>query len=150
MEGRPTTGSTGRPGRIGLKYGPVGGSPRESSMIRRLLLAASAGLTFVAFLAGHGIAPAAAQTSTALTGRVSSAEEGAMEGVVVSAKKAGSTVTISVVSDDQGRFSFPQAKLEPGRHSLRIRATGYELAAPASVEVSAGSTAPVDLKLRKV
>src|SRR6266853_2500930 len=135
MEGRPTTGSAGRPGRIGLKYGPVGGVPKGVVMIRRLLLAASAGLTFVAFLAGHGVAPAADQISTALTGRVSSAEEGAMEGVVVSAKKAGSTVTISVVSDDQGRFSFPSAKLESGGYSLRVRATGYDLDGPVSVDV---------------
>jgi len=33
-----------------------------------------------------------------------------MEGVVVSAKKAGSTVTVSVVSDGQGRFSFPSSE----------------------------------------
>src|SRR6267378_7467310 len=94
--------------RIGLKYrASRRRSTRESSMTRtrRLLLGASAGLMFVAFLAGGGIA--AAQTSTALTGRVSSAEEGVMEGAVVSAKKAGSTVTVSVVSDAQGRFSFP-------------------------------------------
>ena len=48
-----------------------------------------------------------------------------MEGVVVSARKAGATVTISVVSDSQGRYSFP-AKLSP-RVPLRIRAVGYEL-----------------------
>src|SRR5438067_13733349 len=38
----------------------------------------------------------------ALTGQVTSAEEGRMEGVLVSAKKAGSTITITVVTDDQG------------------------------------------------
>jgi streptogramin lyase len=104
---------------------------------RFFLLAVAAGL-------------AAAQPAAALTGRVTSAEDGAMEGVVVSAKKAGSTVTISVVSDAEGRFSFPPAKLGPGRHSLRIRATGYELEDPTSVEVSTANPAPVDLKLRKV
>src|SRR5216117_802299 len=94
--------------RIGLKYRTSRrGSTRESSMTRRLLFVVSAGLVFIALLAGRG--PTAAQTSTALTGRVSSAEEGAMEGVVVSAKKAGSTVTVSVVSDDRGRFSFPSS-----------------------------------------
>ena len=31
------------------------------------------------------------------------------------------TVTISVVSDDKGNFSFPAAKLEPGSYTLRIR-----------------------------
>src|SRR5882762_2843261 len=136
--------------RIGLKYrASRRGSTRESSMTRRLLLVASAGLMFVAFLAG-GIAPAAAQTSTALTGRVSSAEEGAMEGVVVSAKKAGSTVTVSVVSDAQGRFSFPSAKLGSGSYSLKVRATGYELDGPGSAEITLALPVAVDLKLRKV
>jgi streptogramin lyase len=98
-----------------------------------------------------GIDPAAAaEPAAALTGRVTSAEEGAMEGVVVSAKKAGATVRISVVSDAQGRFSFPQAKLEPGRYSLRIRATGYDLDEPGPVEVAASKAVSVELKLRKV
>ncbi len=118
-------------------------------MTRRLLLVASAGLTLVAFLAGGSIAPAAAQTSTALTGRVSSAEEGALEGVVVSAKKAGSTVTVSVVSDGQGRFSFPSSKLGSGSYSLKIRATGYELDGPRPVEITLALPVAVDLKLRK-
>jgi virginiamycin B lyase len=50
---------------------------------------------------------AAANSNAALTGQVTSEAEGAMEGVVVSAKKEGSTVTVSVISDAQGRFSFP-------------------------------------------
>ena len=50
-----------------------------------------------------------------------------MEGVLVSAKKAGSTITITVVSDKDGRFSFPASKLEPGQYALRIRAIGYDL-----------------------
>src|SRR5215470_7720167 len=44
-----------------------------------------------------------AQTPAALSGQVSSAKEGAMEGVVVSAKKAGSTITVSVVTDEKNR-----------------------------------------------
>lgn len=119
-------------------------------MTRRLLLVASAGLTFVAFLGGGSAGPAEAQISTALTGRVSSAEEGAMEGVVVSARKAGSTVTVSVVSDDRGRFAFPSSKLGSGSYSLKIRATGYELEAPSSVEITLALPVAVDLKLRKV
>jgi hypothetical protein len=34
-----------------------------------------------------------------------------MEGVVVSAKKEGSTIAISVVTDAQGRFAFPANRL---------------------------------------
>ncbi|HYY61854.1 MAG TPA: carboxypeptidase-like regulatory domain-containing protein, partial [Burkholderiales bacterium] len=61
-----------------------------------------------------------------LSGRVTSAEEGAMEGVLVSAKREGSTITVTVVSDAQGRYSFPEKRLAPGRYALRVRAVGYE------------------------
>jgi streptogramin lyase len=115
---------------------------------RRFSFVVIAGLALAVLYAG--IDPAAAEPAAALTGRVTSAEEGAMEGVVVSAKKAGATVRISVVSDAQGRFSFPQAKLEPGRYSLRIRATGYDVDDPGPVEVAAGKAVSVELKLRKV
>ena len=43
-----------------------------------------------------------ASAQTALSGQVSSSEEGAMEGVLVSAKKEGSTITTTVVSNDKG------------------------------------------------
>ena len=100
-------------------------------------------------LAGPGLLPAQAQTPAALTGQVSSGEAGPMEGVLISAKKAGSTITITVVSDAQGNYSFPATKLEPGQYSLRIRAVGYDLDRPASVDVAAQQPAKYDLKLRK-
>jgi streptogramin lyase len=103
--------------------------------MRSLLLAAS-------FLA----TPALAQSL--LGGVVVSAEEGAMEGVVVSAKRVGSTVTTSVVSDAAGHFSFP-ARLDAGRYALRIRASGYELEGPAQVAISPDEPASLELKLRK-
>jgi streptogramin lyase len=102
---------------------------------------------FAAALLAALSASAAAQT--ALSGTVSSAEEGAMEGVLVRAKKAGSTITITVVSDAKGRYAFPAAKLLPGSYGLRIRAAGYDLAGPDSAEVAAGKTATADLKLKK-
>src|SRR3954468_10384130 len=94
-------------------------------------------------------APSVLHAQVALTGQVSSAEEGAMEGVVVSAKKGGSTITISVVSDKDGRFDFPAQKLQPGHYALSIRAVGYDLSAAAAAEVAAAQTATADLKLRK-
>ncbi len=63
--------------------------------------AAATALPLILSLAAYAQAPAA------LTGQVSSAKEGAMEGVVVSAKKAGGTITVSVISDDKGRYSLP-------------------------------------------
>ena len=75
----------------------------------------------------HTAAPAFAQTAAALSGEVSSAKEGAMEGVVVSAKRDGSTITVSVISDDKGHFSFPASRLDPGHYAIGIRAVGYDI-----------------------
>src|SRR6266850_3491871 len=76
---------------------------------------------------------ARANGTLALTGQVSSQKEGLMEGVVVGAKKDGSTITVNVVSDAKGRFGIPAAKLDPGRYSLTIRAVGYDLAGPTTL-----------------
>src|SRR5881296_1007661 len=105
-----------------------------------LVATAVLSVAFAAYSAG-----AAAQA--ALAGKVSSAEEGAMEGVLVSAKKAGTTITITVVSDKEGRYSFPAAKLEPGRYAIRIRAVGYDLDGPGAVDITA-QRATLDLKLK--
>lgn len=92
---------------------------------------------------------AQAPSSAALTGIVSSQEEGPMEGVVVSAKREGSTITISVLSNAQGQFSFPRTKLDPGKYDLHIRAVGYDLTDPGPVEVTSQKAAQIDLKLVK-
>ena len=97
----------------------------------------------LAFWAG-----AAAAQSPALTGEVTSAREGAMEGVLVSAQAAGSPITVTVVSDAHGRYAFPAERLPAGTYALTIRAVGYELAAPASAQVAPGHTASADLQLR--
>jgi len=75
-----------------------------------------------------------------LTGSVTSAEEGAMEGVLVSAQAAGSPVTVTVVSDEHGRFRFPDGRLAPGHYALRIRAIGYELDGPQAADLGAATT----------
>ena len=105
----------------------------------------------IAVLSYVGVRATQAETSggAALAGQVSSQEEGPMEGVLVSAKRTGSTLTITVASDAQGRYSFPRNRLEPGQYSLRIRAIGYELDGSGSVEVTEQKTAQLDLKLRK-
>jgi len=89
------------------------------------------------------------ETSVALTGQVTSAEEGPMEGVLISAKKAGSTITVTVVSDERGRYRFPRARLEPGQYTFRIRAVGYDLDGPGAVEITPHQTATADVKLRR-
>jgi virginiamycin B lyase len=113
-----------------------------------LSLAIPASLTLLLVSSQSGMLHA--QTpARALTGQVSSAEEGAMEGVLVNAKKNGANVTVTVVSDKDGRYSFPAARLDPGSYAISIRAVGYEVAGKPSADVGAGKTANVDLKLRK-
>jgi Carboxypeptidase regulatory-like domain len=106
----------------------------------------SLSLTFVASLTLLLIAAPtetlrAQAPAAALSGQVSSAEEGAMEGVLVSAKKPGSTITVTVASDKDGRYSFPAARLEPGQYAVSIRAVGYDADGRPSAEVAAGRTA---------
>ncbi len=112
----------------------------------RNLLAALAGVSLLVLSAGQLVSAADAP---ALTGTVTSAEEGAMEGVLVSAKKTGSNITITVVSDAKGNYRFPASKLEPGQYAIRIRAIGYDLDGRVNADVAAQKTATADLKLRK-
>jgi virginiamycin B lyase len=119
-------------------------------MLKKTLLAAviaTAAVTVLFTAANYTIAASA--PGVALSGQVSSAEEGRMEGVLVSAKGEGSTVTVTVVSDAKGQYSFPSSKLAPGRYTLAIRAAGYEWENPQPAEVAAQKIAQLDLKLRK-
>jgi len=117
-----------------------------------------AALVAVVFLVGFLVlrtsveaqqAPAAAG---ALSGTIRSVKEGLMEGVLVSAKRAGSTMTTTVVTNAQGAYTFPRARLEPGQYNVSIRATGYVLDAPApkaQVTVTAVNAAQLNLNLRE-
>ena len=99
--------------------------------MRRTSIVAVFGLLAVTLLLPE---PAPAQTS-ALTGQVTSAKEGAMEGVVVSAKKLGSTVTISVATDDQGRFMVPE--LPNASYNVWVR--GYGLVDSTPIQMKPGT-----------
>jgi virginiamycin B lyase len=92
-----------------------------------------------------GLVGAQAQS---LSGTVSSTEEGQMEGVLVSAKKEGATVTTTVVTNDKGEFSFPAGRLEPGKYTITTRAVGFALVGPKTVDVGAAS-ATAEIKLAK-
>ena len=82
---------------------------------RQSWLGMSVGFIVVAMASG-------ASAQTALSGLVSSSEEGAMEGVLVSAKKEGSTITTTVVTDEQGRYGFPSRAHGTGQvHDLDPR-----------------------------
>ena len=60
-------------------------------------------------------------TAQTLTGQVTSAQQGPMEGVLISAKREASTITTTVVTDHKGRYGFPEGRIVPGRYALRAR-----------------------------
>ena len=105
-------------------------------------------LVIAALLVTAGTGLHAQTQGLALRGTVSSAEEGPMEGVVVSAHGGSSTITVSVVSDALGHYSFPAAKLGSGAYTLSIRAAGYDLDGSNSVTLGTGTTT-ADLHLKK-
>ena len=71
-----------------------------------------------------------------VTGIVSSTQEPAMEGVLVTARRAGSTISHTVVTQKDGSFSFPSSLLEQGTYTFSIRATGYRLESEVKATIS--------------
>ncbi len=116
--------------------------------LRKLWMLASVGIGALLVQAGLPVS-AQAQSGPALAGVVSSAEEGNMEGVLVSAKKEGTTVAVTVVSDEKGNFAFPADRLSPGKYNITIRAAGYTLVGPKEATIAAGETAKAEIKLGK-
>ena len=114
--------------------------------LKHFSLFASAGLCGLLVHAGP-TASALAQAA-ALTGQAISAEEGPMEGVLVSARKESSTITVTVVTDAKGQYSFPADRLGAGRHAIAVRAAGYDLDGPMAVDIAAGGTR-ADIRLVK-
>ena len=90
-----------------------------------------------------------AQGAPALKGEVRSAEEGPLGGVTVTATRDKSTIAVTAITDEQGRYSFPAGRLGPGQYSLAIRATGYDLDGKPTANVAADQPATADLKLKK-
>ncbi len=106
-----------------------------------ILIAAASSSSADGFLAGQRFV---------LIGRVTSAQEGPMEGVLVSARRDGSPITVTVVTDKTGRYGFPAERMAAGHYALAIRAIGYELATPAGVDVDSERPVNADLTLATV
>jgi virginiamycin B lyase len=85
--------------------------------VRGTLLASVAGLVVI------GLA-APASADQLLTGSIASASGQKLDGVQVSAKKDGSTITTSVYTDQNGDYFFPA--LSDGKYNVWAQALGFE------------------------
>src|SRR6202521_3015125 len=125
-----------------VREGSMTTAMRLGNGLTRLSFGAIASMGLLA-LPVAGSHPAMAQNHgpAALTGTVSSPQEGKMEGVVVSAKRPGSTIMVSVSTNAQGMYSFPQDRLAPGAYDITIRPAGYALK-PTTAAIQSGSSTP--------
>jgi len=117
-------------------------------MSKAFLAWATMGAAMLGLAFAGPVMAAAIPSQSMLAGKVTSQAEGPMEGVLVGAKKAGSTITTWVVSDAQGRYGFPRERLQAGKYAISVRAVGYELP-KTSVDVGEQPT-QLDLELNKV
>ena len=80
----------------------------------------------LALLAGTAFATAAAAELQILTGTITGPAGEKMDGVTVSAKAVGSTITTTVFTDEAGGYYFP--KLPAGKYRVWAQALGFETA----------------------
>jgi virginiamycin B lyase len=106
---------------------------------------------FIIILAivGGGLAASQKGKDVALTGVVKSDAEGPMEGVLVSAKPTDGTITVTVVTNKEGRYSFPANRLKRGKYNLAVRAIGYDAPTGGLTASVEDKTTELDIKLSK-
>src|SRR5882724_7749561 len=71
-----------------------------------------------------GFAATTASADQLLTGSIASAAGAKLEGVLVSAKKEGSTITTSVYTDLDGDYFFPT--MADGKYQVWAQTLGFE------------------------
>ncbi|HZT62893.1 MAG TPA: carboxypeptidase regulatory-like domain-containing protein [Burkholderiales bacterium] len=89
------------------------------------------------------VAPAARAADQQLSGAIMSRSGQKLEGVTVSAKREGSTISTSVYTDTAGAYYFPP--LPAGRYRVWAQALGFE-ASRAAVDLSAARRADFTLQ----
>jgi hypothetical protein len=99
--------------------------------------------TLVALLFCSNFAFAQSSTGT-LRGQVQDVLGGLVVGVTVTATDAAG-VARTVTTSDEGQFVF--AALPPGRYTVRLESPGFDVYENTDVEVTAGSTGPLNIIL---
>src|SRR5258706_12691345 len=115
-------------------------SHRRNTMtkLHNILLASAA-----AVVAGLGMTASAQAADQLLTGAIASAAGQKLDGVVVSAKREGSTITTSVYTDATGNYYFPP--MAAAKYNVWAQTLGFEQT-KAQVDLSANKKQDLALK----
>ena len=117
-------------------------------MSRSYMVLLILGLAAVVLLTGHpGASQTSAVPSTGLAGTVKGADGKPMEGVAVSAKAEGVTITTSVWTNQDGAYAFPQ--LEAGSYQVWAQAVGFDRPVAQGV-ITAGKATRQDFTLKPI
>src|SRR6185436_12624406 len=94
-------------------------------------------------VAGLGMTVSAQAADQVLSGSIASATGQKLDGIVVSAKKEGSTITTSVYTDATGNYYFPP--MAAGKYNVWAQALGFEQS-KTQVDLSANKKQDIALK----
>jgi len=106
--------------------------------LHSMLLASAA-----AVIAGLGMTASAQAADQILSGAIASAAGQKLDGIVVSAKREGSTITTSVYTDATGNYYFPP--MAAGKYNVWAQALGFEQT-KSQVDLSANKKQDLTLK----
>ena len=99
-------------------------------------------------LAFLGVGSCVGFSASPIAGSVKDDKGNLLNGVFVSAKRAGATYTVTVFSDDAGEFRFPDDMGE-GSYTVTAHAGGFQADQRTNVGVKAGETKRLDFSLRE-
>src|SRR5262245_889406 len=102
--------------------------------------------TRIALISSVALATSVADAAT-ISGTVKGPDGQAFRGAFVQARNAKTKVTVSVLSDNQGRYLVPD--LGAGDYRVSIRAPGFSAAALNNVKLTAEQKATQDFSLAK-
>jgi hypothetical protein len=86
------------------------------------------------------------ETTSAIIGQLSDASGAAMPGATVTVTNEETGLRRSGITDDSGRFNFPQ--LKPGAYSVKVEARGFETQQNDAVSAALGQRQTVDFILK--
>src|SRR5205807_6531847 len=101
---------------------------------------------FAAGIAGTIFATHAAPAAT-ISGTITGPDKAGFRGAFVQARNAKTKITVSVLSDPQGRYAIED--LAAGEYRIGIKAPGYKADSKFGVQLTADQTLASDFALQK-